>query len=178
MYDRLTKMFRPRVERSYRDVVKAVGELYTTYGSSAVIIANLSGVKDTLYQLHATAAINNANRTRRYLAAQTKSAYTDRNAMYEAVVCDYLEANGLSQMVQEISDTLREQILQTILKGEAAGWGVDKIVRELNAATFPKWMAQRVVRTELAIAGNTGAMVAATDVGIECVKEWISATLS
>jgi hypothetical protein len=176
MYTRLSNLFRPRIERALRKEVEAFAEAYRTSPFINTASVSAPNIERAVMQLHITAGINNANRIRRAIEVSIKSAYTDRNDIYAYVITEYIKQNGLANLVTQISDTLKEAILATIEKGQAEGWGVDRIVRELNQATFPKWMAQRIVRTELGIASNTGAMVAATEIGVDVKKEWISAT--
>lgn len=169
-------MFRPRIERALRNEVEAFAKAYATAPYLTTVSVSAPNIELAIRKLHITAGINNANRTRRYLEKQTKSEYTDRNDIFAYVISEYIKANGLQNLVTEISDTLKKAIQSVIDKGQAEGWGIARIVRELNDATFPKWMAQRIVRTELNIASNTGAMVAATEIGVEVQKEWVSAT--
>jgi hypothetical protein len=176
MYTRLSNLFRPRIERALRKEVDAFAEAYKLNPMINTAAVSAPNIERAIMQLHITAGINNANRIRRAIEVSIKSAYTDRNDIYAYVITEYIKQNGLANIVTQISDTLKEAILKTIEKGQAEGWGVDRIVRELNQATFPKWMTQRIVRTELGIASNTGAMVAATEIGVDVKKEWISAT--
>ena len=175
MYKRLTNMFRPRIERALRAEVNAFAKAYEAAPYLTTVSVSAPNIENAIRKLHITAGINNANRTRRYLVKETKSAATERNDIFAYVINEYIKANGLQNLVIQISDTLKKAITAVIEKGEAEGWGVARIVRELNDSTFPKWMAQRIVRTELNIASNTGAMVAATEIGVEVQKEWISA---
>jgi hypothetical protein len=176
MYTRLSNLFRPRIERALRREVQAFAEAYRNNPFLTTASVSAPNIQRAIIQLHITAGINNANRIRRAIEKSVKSEYTDRNDIYAYVITEYIKQNGLANLVTQISDTVKEAILKTIEKGQAEGWGVDRIVRELNQATFPKWMAQRIVRTELGIASNTGAMVAATEIGVDVKKEWISAT--
>lgn len=176
MYTRLSNMFRPRIERALRKEVEAFAAAFEAAPFITTVSVSAPNIAAAIIKLHITAGINNANRTRRYLEKQTKSEYTDRNDLFAYVINEYIKQNGLQNLIIQISDTVKKAINDVIQKGEAEGWGVARIVRELNDSTFPKWMAQRIVRTELGIAANTGAMVAATEIGVEVQKEWISAT--
>lgn len=176
MYKRLTNMFRPRIERALRAEVTAFANAYEAAPYLTTVSVSAPNIERAIVKLHITAGVNNANRVRRSIGAATKSDATDRNDIYAYVINECIKQNGLQNLVIQISDTLKKAIQSVIEKGQAEGWGVSRIVRELNDATFPKWLAQRIVRTELGIAANTGAMTAATEMGIDVVKEWISAT--
>lgn len=174
LYNRLVKMFRPRVERALREGVKLFTNEYEQSQHVEPKIIPSSLVYKSLKQLHITAALNGAKLTAKEIRKATKDN-TERDNTWIWVVNEYLKLYGLQNLSIEITQTLRENIMRTIQKGIDKGWGVDKIVRELNNATFPKWMATRIVRTEINKAANTGAMVAATDSGILLDKKWISA---
>lgn len=176
MYTRLSNMFRPRIERSLRKEVDDFAKAFEQAPYLTTVSVNAPNIERAVIQLHITAGVNNANRVRRSIGVSIKSDFTDRNDIYAYVIQEYIKQNGLANLVTQISDTLKNAIQSVIDKGQQEGWGVDRIVRELNDATFPKWMAQRIVRTELGIAANTGGMVAATEMGVEVKKEWISTT--
>lgn len=174
LYNRLIKKFRPKVEKALREGVKLFTVAYEESQHVEPKIIPSSLVYKSLKQLHITAALNGAKLTAKEIRKSTKDN-TERDNTWIWVVNEYLKLYGLQNLSIEITQTLRDNILRTIQKGVDQGWGVDKIVRELNNATFPKWMATRIVRTEINKAANTGAMVAATDSGILLDKKWISA---
>lgn len=174
MYDSLTKMFSPRVEKALRKQVKFFTDYYKDADYITPAIINEKPLEKALAQMHVTAAINNAIRTDKYLSSYKKADNAQLN-IWKQVVLQYLNENGLNQLAIEITVTLKKEIQKVIEKGIREGWGVDKIVRELNDAKFPKWMARRIVRTEINKASNTGAMIAAADSDLEMDKKWISA---
>lgn len=174
MYDSLTKMFYPRVEKALRQQVKFFTDYYKDASYITPGIIDEKPLEKAIAKMHVTAAINNAVRTEKYLESYKKADKETLN-LWKRVVLQYLNDNGLNQLAIEITGTLKKEIQKVIDKGIREGWGVDKIVKELNDAKFPKWMAQRIVRTEINKASNTGAMVAAADSDLELNKEWISA---
>ncbi len=173
MYDRMIVLFRPRVERALRAQVKVFTDAYKVSQHVTPDIIPPQIIEKSLKQLHITAGLNGAKLTDRQIKKQLK-ADDEQQSRWTYVINEYLREYGLTQLSIEITNTLREQIKVAIIKGEKQGWGIDKIVRSLNTAAFPRWMATRIVRTETNKAANTGAMVAATDAGIELVKQWVS----
>jgi hypothetical protein len=137
----------------------------------AIIPAQI--IEKSLKELHVTAGLNGANLTAKEIKRQLKGASND-DARWTYVINEYLNEYGLTQLSIEITNTLREQIKRQLIKANEQGWGIDKTVRSLDRAAFPKWMATRIVRTETNKAANTGAMVAATDSGVEMNKKWVS----
>ena len=174
LYDRLVAKFRPRVERALRDGVKLFTDHYQQSQHVEPKIIPSVIVYKALKQMHIIAALNGGRLVSREIRKATKDL-SDKENTWVWVVNEYLKMYGLNQLAIEITNTLRETTKAKIQKGVEQGWGVDKIVRELNNGTFPKWMALRIVRTEINKAANTGAMVAAADSGIVLDKKWISA---
>jgi len=171
LYDRLIKLFRPRVEKALRAQVKVFTDAYkvSQHVTPAVIPSQI--IEKSLKELHVTAGLNGAKLTAREIKKQLKGANDDR---WTYVITEYLKRFGLDQLAIEITNTLREQIRRYLIKANEQGWGIEKTVNALDRASFPKWMATRIVRTETNKAANTGAMVAAVDSGIDMNKKWVS----
>lgn len=173
LYERLIKLFRPRVERALREQVKVFTDAYSVYQHVTPAIIPPQIIEKSLNQLHVTAGLNGANLTKKELKRQLKGKNEDE-ARWTYVINEYLKEYGLTQLSVEITNTLREQIKAQLIKANEQGWGIEKTVSSLNRAAFPNWMATRIVRTETNKAANTGAMVAATDSGIAMDKKWVS----
>lgn len=173
MYERLTRKFRPKVEKALREQIKVFTDAWSEaqYVTPAVIPPQI--IEKSLKEIHITGGVNGAKMAQSSIKTQVKSVETDR---WVWVINEYLRTNGLSNLSIEITNTLRKKIITVLQKSVEEGWGVEKTVKYLNEASFPKWMATRIVRTELAKATNTGAYVGAMDAGIEVEKMWISAT--
>lgn len=173
LYERLIKLFRPRVERALREQVKVFTDAYSVSQHVTPAIIPPQIIEKSLNQLHITAGLNGANLTKKELKRQLKGKNEDE-ARWTYVINEYLKEYGLTQLSVEITNTLREQIKAQLIKANEQGWGIEKTVSSLNRASFPRWMATRIVRTETNKAANTGAMVAATDSGIAMDKKWVS----
>lgn len=175
MYDRLLKMFRPRVERALRAQVKFFTDAYKEHPYVTPDIIPSSIILKSLKQLHITAGLNGAKMADKSIHRQTKKADGDQESTWIWVINEYLKQNGLTNLSVEITDTLKKQIMKVLIQGNTEGWGIDKMVSYLNDASFPRWMAVRIVRTETNKAANTGAMVAAASSNVEIDKKWNSA---
>ncbi len=173
LYERLIKLFRPRMERALRKQVRVFTEAYEISQHVTRKIIPPEIIESSLKQLHITAGLNGAKLTAKEINRQLKGN-DEEDSRWTYVINEYLKEYGLTQLSIEITQTLRERINAVLIKGNEEGWGVDKMVRTLNTASFPRWMATRIVRTETNKAANTGAMVAATDAGIELDKKWVS----
>ena len=173
LYNRLVKDLTPKVEKAIREQIKFFTDAYEVQTWIPVSVIPSLPMKNALKRVYIVGGISNATRVFRFIKGQIKS---ERNDKWTWVIAEYLKTNGLDKVSIEITDTLKEKIRQEILKGTAEGLGTDQIVRNLKQAEFPKWMAKRIVRTEMNKAANMGAMVAAADLNVQINKEWMSAT--
>jgi hypothetical protein len=174
LYKRLVKEFTPKVEAAMREQIKFFIDFYELHQVVGVDLIPAVIMKNALKRLYIISGLTNASKVFRSIKGQIKGV--TRDDKWTWVIAEYLKSNGLNQISIDITDTLKEKIRQELLKGHAEGLGTDQIVRNLKQADFPKWMAARIVRTEMNKATNIGAMVAAADLNIQVNKEWMSAT--
>lgn len=174
LYARLVKQLTPSIERAIREQVKYFSDAYEKQNWIPVDVIPAKIMKNALKRVYIVGGLSNAKRVLRFVKGQTKAA--SRDDKWTWVIAEYLKTNGLDNVSVEITDTVKEKIRREIIKGTEEGYGTDKIVRNLKGADFPKWMAKRIVRTEMNKAANMGAMVAAADLNIQVNKEWMSAT--
>lgn len=78
-------------------------------------------------------------------------------------------------LVQQISDTTREQILIVLSKAAREGWSNNEIVRELQGPQIPAFRARLIARTELNKGAFFGRKLATDDSEWETEKEWVAA---
>jgi len=81
----------------------------------------------------------------------------------------------LNKAILPISETTKNQILQVISEGIAAGWGADKIATTLESPELILWRARLIVRTEANKAMNYGQQLGEAKSEWESVKTWIAA---
>jgi len=173
LYNRLVTEFTPKIEATLRQQIKFFTHAYAQHVYITPDVITSKPIKLALKQVYIVGGLSNATKVLRSIKGQVKGA--SRNDKWTWVIAEYLKNNGLDKVSIDITNTLKDKIKAEIIKGQQEGWGVDKIVRNLNEAEFPNWMAKRIVRTELNKASNIGAMVAAADLNIEVQKEWLSA---
>lgn len=92
-------------------------------------------------------------------------------------ITDYLNQYLLARAVIPVTESTKKQILRILLQGQAEGWGIDRIIQELeNEETdeLTRFRARRIVRTELSIAANFADKMVQDSVPFEVEKIWIS----
>lgn len=90
-------------------------------------------------------------------------------------ILNYFNSLLLSKAVIPITETTKIMIRYVLIKAESEGWGVDKIVRELNSDELVLWRARMIVRTETNKAMFYGQKLGESKSEYESVKGWVSA---
>jgi len=96
------------------------------------------------------------------------------NEELNQLIIDALTKSIFSDVIS-ITETLRKEILAVIEKGVGLGWGIDKIIAQLEQEDFPIRRARVIVRTELTKAMNAGQQAAKEESDWETEDIWISA---
>lgn len=78
-------------------------------------------------------------------------------------------------LVQQISETTKDQIFRVLSKAAEEGWSNDDIVKQLQAPEINAARARLIARTELNKGAFAGRKIASDDSEWETEKEWISA---
>ena len=94
---------------------------------------------------------------------------------WEKAVLDYLKKEG-STRIKLITQTTRDWINAIIEFGVEAGWGTDKVAREIRKrwTDIEDFRAERIARTEIIGASNLGSREGALSTGLDLVAIWLS----
>jgi uncharacterized protein with gpF-like domain len=98
-----------------------------------------------------------------------------RNEQWIADVIDYLKLHMLG-FVQDITETMRNDIVRALEKGIDEGMSIDQIVKQLQADGLIRSRARVIARTEINRATNVGHAVAAESLPYEVDKKWSAAS--
>jgi len=137
------------------------------------------GISDTLYSLHLAMGIPMAQFSYKSVKKGLKSHIPDEHKsfltdLWNNVIIRYLNYRGLADMVQNITDTTKEQIRRFIIKGTTEGLTLNQTIKNLKTAGITDYRAALIARTETGRAANTGSLVGAISTGIQTNKIWIS----
>lgn len=89
-------------------------------------------------------------------------------------VIELLKRTLLDFAVVRPTETFRNHLLKILSDSLIAEMSVDEVVKILADDNFSKYQAERIVRTEVGRAANTGVQVAASSFPYEMSKEWVS----
>lgn len=92
-----------------------------------------------------------------------------------AAIIEYFQTYLLNKAVLPIRSTTVEDIRAILAKGVSEGWGIDRMVYELDHTELPVSRARLIIRTELLKAQFEGRRLGADESEWETNKTWIAA---
>jgi len=137
------------------------------------------GLKKTIYSLHIAMGTKTAEMSYKSLKKGKKSIIPIEHKgfltdLWQNVIKRYLDLKGLSELVEEITNTTKEQIQRFLKKGILEGKTLQDTIKELKTAGITDYRAELIARTETGRAANVGSMVGAVSTGLKTNKIWIS----
>ena len=97
-----------------------------------------------------------------------------RNELWIAEIIQYLNRNLLQFATFRVTETLRENLLKILSEGIDKGLSENDIVKLIQENNIAVSQSQRIVRTEINRAANTGILVSANSFDYQMQKEWIA----
>jgi hypothetical protein len=107
------------------------------------------------------------------MAAQKAGGFGRNEAWVQSVI-DYLKLH-LVEFVQDMTETMKGDILKIFEKAIEEGWGIDQIVEKLKGPDLAEARARVIARTEIVRAANVGHSIAAQSTPYEVDKKWSAA---
>ena len=137
------------------------------------------GIKKTLYSLHLAMGTKTAEMSYKSVKSGKKSIIPFEHKgflsdLWSNVIARYLDLKGLSALVEEITNTTKEQIQRFLKKGILEGKPLNETIKELKTSGITDYRAELIARTETGRAANVGSMVGAISTGLKTNKIWIS----
>jgi hypothetical protein len=120
-------------------------------------------------------AVYYGNKTLREINASTKKAGFGFNEKWIADILEYFSRRLLAKSVLPISQTTKEHILKILEKGTKEGWGIDRMVFELENSDITLWRARLIFRSESVLAQHYGQNLGKQESPYETQEEWIAA---
>jgi hypothetical protein len=97
------------------------------------------------------------------------------NPEWIAELTNYFRSDLLTKAVFPVSETTRRQIMDILTKAQTEGWGVERIIKELNSDELLIWRARMIVRTEVTRSMFYGQKIGEKESKWESTKRWIAA---
>jgi uncharacterized protein with gpF-like domain len=179
---RLELQFRPKLIRIIKDYRKDFIQDLQAHGQHTAV-ANLQRQaihpQQTLLiqSIYKTAGLTGAKITASELKAtpkEQKAAGFGRNEQWIRDVINYLKIHLLS-LVQNITETMRQDMLKILEDGIQNQLSINEIVKNLQSTGLIEARANVIARTEIVRAANVGHSVAAKSFPYEVNKKWSAA---
>jgi uncharacterized protein with gpF-like domain len=132
-------------------------------------------VYEAISKIYRQVGVFFANDTYRQIKEQVPTKGFGFNQEWIDELVNYFKLYLLNQSVLPISATTREFIRQFLIIGEAKGWGIDEISRNIANSEITLNRARLIVRTETAKAAFKGRELAKEKSPYQLTSEWIAA---
>lgn len=133
-----------------------------------------NGITKEVNELWKEVGLFHANRTYRNLVREERKATLGFNAQWTEIIEEFLRMFLIEKVMFSASETTKQMLLDVISEGIEQGWGIDRIVDELENYPGLRYQAARIVRTEVNRAANLGVKTGANSFPYEQNKIWIS----
>jgi len=179
----LTKLedkYQPKILAQIKAFRKAFIEQYKGNPSIAAQQLHLphvhAGLAELLQAMYSEAGVFGAALTTRELKASAgrKGGGFGRNQRWIDAVNAFLKKHLLN-LVQKISETMRQDILRVLQKAVDESLSINETVKEMEREDLMIARSRVIARTELVRASNVGHAVAAQDTPYEVNKKWSAA---
>jgi len=171
--------FRPKIKKALDGVVSSLIDDLRNRGirlaeselSQTILNQQL---QKPLLEMYREVGLYHGKQTNRRLKQEAGQKALGQNEQWMADIIRILRETLLEYATFGVSQTLRDHLLLVLSDGIKNELTVDELVKILQKDTFTKMQAERIVRTEVGRAANTGVAVASESFGFVMVKEWFA----
>lgn len=182
-YERIQRKYRkkffPAVYKAINSIVSSLIDkiqadgVQSAMGDLMLTIIN-DKIGEPVKRIYSEVGMFHVKHNYRFIRAEIGRKALGRNEIWVQEILAYLEKNLWQYVVAKPTETLRDHFLRVLQEGIDKEWSVDDIIREIRSDQFARYQAERIVRTEVGRAANTGKKIAADSFPYEMQKEWIS----
>jgi hypothetical protein len=171
--------FRPKIKKALDGVVSSLIDDLRNRGirlaeselSQTILNQQL---QKPLLEMYREVGLYHGKQTNRRLKQEAGQKALGQNEQWMADIIRILRETLLEYATFGVSQTLRDHLLLVLSDGIKNELTVDELVKIFQKNTFTKMQAERIVRTEVGRAANTGVAVASESFGFVMVKEWFA----
>lgn len=169
----------PSVKRSLDRVVSSlIGTIKRKGARQALVDLRTKLWNDDLYKpiqkIYKSVGVYWADKTYKLIRREVAQKGIGRNDEWKRFIMDELEKTLLQYAVVKTSETLRNHLILVLQSAISKELTVDEIVQLFQKSGFTAMQAERIIRTEVGRAANTGVKASAESFNYEMVKEWIA----
>ena len=173
------RKYQPKVYKALKSVqddlvayIDANGvQLAQSYLSTVIMNDKLIPVLSTLNK---DVGLYHANNTYRNIRAEISQKFLGRSASWLQEITNYLMRHLLEKAIIRVTETTRQALMKVLEEGLADGLGEYEMIKLIESRDIALIQSQRIVRTEVNMAANSGAIVSARSFNLVMTKEWVS----
>ena len=171
--------FQPKIKKALDGVVSSLIDdlrskgIRQAHADLSQTILNQQ-LQKPLLAMYKEVGLFHGKQTNRRLKAEVGLKALGQNEQWMADIIRILRETLLEYATFGVSQTLRNHLLLVLSDGIQNELTVDELVKILQTDTFTRMQAERIVRTEVGRAANTGVAVASESFGFEMSKEWFA----
>lgn len=173
LYASALKEYSPRFKK---ELQRQVDEYCDTLNFNAITGA---GLEKTIKDLHSSLGVKMASISyrdvkklgKKSIYYESKGVLTD---VWKSVIFGWLDKKGLTKLVNDITNTTKEQIRRYLIKSQEENLPLNATIKLLRESGITDYRASLIARTETGKAANLGSMVGAISTGISTNKMWIA----
>lgn len=171
--------FFPKVKRSLDKVVSSlIGTLKRKGARQTLVELRTKLWSDELTKpvsdIYKKVGVYYANETYKQIRREIAQKGIGRDEAWIKFIQDELQKTLLQYAVVKTSETLRNHLILVLQSAIAKELTLDEIIKLFEKSGFTAMQAERIIRTEVGRAANTGVKAAAEGFNYEMVKEWIA----
>ena len=160
------------VQSSLIDDIEANG-IQSAINNLAVVLMN-DKLAAPLSALNKEVGLYHAKRMYREIRAEISQKFLGRSEIWLQEITNYLQRHLLEKAIIRVTETTREALMKVLEEGLADGLGEYEMIKLIESRDIALIQSQRIVRTEVNMAANTGSIVAAKSFNLVMTKEWVS----
>lgn len=173
------KQFYPKVKRQLDKVVSSlIGTIKRRGPRQTLVDLRTKLWSDDLAKpisdIYKKVGVYYANQTYKQIRREIAQKGIGRDEAWVKFIQEELQKTLLQYAVVRTSETLRNHLILVLQSAIAKELTVDEIVKLFQTSGFTAMQAERIIRTEVGRAANTGVKAAAENFNYEMVKEWIA----
>ncbi len=176
---KFSKKYQPKVYKAINSVqgsliddIKANG-VQSAMNALAVVLMN-DKLFPVLSAMNKEVGLYHAKSTYREVRAEISQKFLGRSEIWLQEITNYLQRHLLEKAIIRVTETTRQALMKVLEEGLADGLGEYEIIKLIESRNIALIQSQRIVRTEVNIAANTGVKVSAESFNLVMQKEWIS----
>lgn len=173
------KQFYPKVKKQLDEVVSSLIGTIKRKGARQTLVDLRTqlwsdNLAEPITELYKKVGVYHANETYKQIRRELAQKSAERNDNWARMIQEELQKTLVQFALVRTSETLRNHLILILQSSISKGLTTDEIVDVFVKMGFTAMQAQRIVRTEVGRAANTGVKAAAQGFNYEMVKEWIA----